>query len=58
MASQPPVKPDVIDPESPEESPVQPDPNEAPLSRPDETPAPSPDIVEPGQGPSEVPPPD
>jgi hypothetical protein len=51
-------KPDVIEPQSPPERPVQPTPHENPAGQPQEIPG-SPgggDIDEPGRGPDEAPP--
>ena len=56
MASQPPIQPDIIEPQSPQEAPATPDPIEhpvpaEPIYNPDGG-----DIVEPWRGPDEVPP--
>ncbi len=61
MATQPPVSPDIIEPQSPSEVPPGPVPIEEPVPQePDATPPDSlpggGDIDEPGRGPDEVPP--
>lgn len=54
MASQPPVQPDTIEPQSPPEAPGEPLPAEEPMTEPQEVPEIGPDSVEPGRGPDEV----
>ncbi len=53
MATQPPISPDHIEPQSPPETPPLPDDPIEPY--PDETEPPSPDFDDPGQSPDEVP---
>ena len=58
MASQPPVMPDIISPQSPPETPARPIPAEAPPPHeaPETVPDDGGDVIEPGQTPDEVPP--
>lgn len=58
MASQPPVQPDIITPQSPDEAPTQPGFTEAPppMTEPEVDPDGGGDIIEPGQTPDEMPP--
>jgi hypothetical protein len=55
MATQPPLKPDRIDPQSPPETPQRPNTDPMP-GQPDEFGPVEPDTVQPGEMPQEVPP--
>jgi hypothetical protein len=55
MATQPPISPDTIEPQSPDESPSAPLPSETPTESPDEMFPPQPDRDAPGRGPDEMP---
>jgi hypothetical protein len=56
MPDDTPPRPDTIEPQSPQESPVAIPPAEEPLQQPDEITPTSPDTVQPDSSPNEVPP--